>query len=246
MNERQKLLLQVIIEEYIRNAEPVSSKYLNDEYDFGLSTATIRAEMCALEDEGFLAQLHTSGGRVPTDKAYRYYVDTLEVGNIQLSERYKNKIHEAIDGANGDPRELNRIMAHVLSQLTGSVVITNIIGSSEYSKSGLASLFGLPEFQEAQRMVRLASFFDEFEEMVDRMHKFMLSERARHEAIIRVMIGYEHPFKGVNDDTIIQSEYTLPQKQIGSVTIIGPTRMDYERNLSLLRYTIDEMNKRFN
>ena len=75
--KRQKEILNSVIEEYINSAQPVSSQLLEKKYDFGICPATIRIEMQKLTDKGFLCQPHTSAGRVPTDKGYRFFVDNL-------------------------------------------------------------------------------------------------------------------------------------------------------------------------
>lgn len=77
MNHRTKAILRAIIEEYVNSAEPVGSKTVASKYDFGVSSATIRNEMALLENLGFIASPHTSAGRVPMEKAYRFYVDAI-------------------------------------------------------------------------------------------------------------------------------------------------------------------------
>ncbi|MFH1769366.1 MAG: hypothetical protein ABH833_01730 [Parcubacteria group bacterium] len=247
LTDRQKALLEAVIEEYVQSAEPVSSKLLTDEGIFDLSPATIRSEMSELERKGYLAHLHTSGGRIPTDKAYRHYVDSIEVGNFKLGDKYRKKIHEAIEYAKGDPRELNRILANVLSELSGNMVITNIVGSRDYSKAGLSDLFAMPEFQEFERIFGITSFFEEFEELFDGLHREMIRQHneVMQDETIRIMIGQESPFNDTKNDTVIQSEYMLPRRCKGSITLIGPTRMDYGKNLSLVRCTVEELNKIF-
>lgn len=77
ITERQQKILKLIVQEYVASGRPVGSKTLTERYDVGVSSATIRNEMAELEQLGFLQQLHTSGGRVPTDKGYRYFVHRL-------------------------------------------------------------------------------------------------------------------------------------------------------------------------
>ena len=77
MNLRTTAILRAIIEEYVKSAEPVGSKTVANKYDFGVSSATIRNEMAYLEDLGFIASPHTSAGRIPMEKAYRFYVNTI-------------------------------------------------------------------------------------------------------------------------------------------------------------------------
>src|SRR6185312_13307046 len=77
LNERAQELLRVLVESYIRDGQPVGSRVLSRECGLNLSSATIRNVMADLEDLGFVASPHTSAGRVPTDKGYRFFVDTL-------------------------------------------------------------------------------------------------------------------------------------------------------------------------
>lgn len=88
LNERSKQILEAIIEDYIITAEPVGSRTITRRHPFALSPATVRNVMSDLEEMGFLASPHTSAGRVPTDKAYRFYVDSLlAVRQVSRSER---------------------------------------------------------------------------------------------------------------------------------------------------------------
>ena len=87
MDERKRKVLQAIVEEYINSAEPVSSNAIMNKYDLNCSSATIRNEMADLEKGGFLDKVHTSSGRVPSAKGYRFYVDELmQDDRISLDE----------------------------------------------------------------------------------------------------------------------------------------------------------------
>ena len=77
LDERKQRILQAIINDYISSAEPVGSRTIARKYDLGVSPATIRNEMADLEMLGYLEQLHTSSGRIPSSKGYRFYVDDL-------------------------------------------------------------------------------------------------------------------------------------------------------------------------
>ena len=89
LNERRSALLNLIVEEYVDTALPVGSKYIVGKHHMPVSPATVRLEMARLEEEGFITQPHTSAGRVPSDKGYRYYVEALmaEEGLLQRMER---------------------------------------------------------------------------------------------------------------------------------------------------------------
>jgi heat-inducible transcriptional repressor len=77
LDPRKKKILKVVTDDYIASAEPIGSRTIARKYDLGLSPATIRNEMADLEEEGYLEQPHTSAGRVPSERGYRYYVDAL-------------------------------------------------------------------------------------------------------------------------------------------------------------------------
>lgn len=79
LDDRKKKVLQAIVEEYINTAEPVSSGALTNNHDLNYSSATIRNEMADLEKSGYLEKTHTSSGRIPSEKGYRYYVDELSL-----------------------------------------------------------------------------------------------------------------------------------------------------------------------
>ena len=77
LDERKKRILQAIVNDYVKFAEPIASKIIADKYDLDLSSATIRNEMAELEELGLIEKTHTSSGRIPSDIGYRYYVDSL-------------------------------------------------------------------------------------------------------------------------------------------------------------------------
>ncbi len=120
LSQRQKEILQAIIEDYISNAMPVGSRTISK--NFALSSATIRNEMSDLEDLGYLEQPHTSAGRVPSEKAYRFYVDNLlKLSTLSLNEiEYIQKYYDKRIGQTG---EVLSDAARVISDLTQYVSI---------------------------------------------------------------------------------------------------------------------------
>lgn len=98
LTERRSALLNLIVEEYVDTALPVGSKYIVSKHDMPVSPATVRLEMARLEDEGFISQPHTSAGRVPSDKGYRYYVESLmaeEAIPWEEQETIRHQFHQA-------------------------------------------------------------------------------------------------------------------------------------------------------
>ena len=255
MTSRQEALLASIIREYIGTAEPISSKFLEKMGFFDLSSATIRAEMNELEGRGYLAQLHTSGGRVPTDRAYRFFVDNLmNAEGLEPALDCKRKIKRALYETSGDPREINKTVAQLLSELSNNLIIAGMPEQADFFKVGLSSLFEFPEFREFGKAIRLTSFFDEFVDMFDRLEREFWggpaspagrpAEFAEDDGEdIKIFIGRENPVRSIRDETVMLAKYDLPHNYRGSLTLVGPTRMDYGKNIGLIRYTTKELNK---
>lgn len=245
LSDRQEKLLNILIDHYIKTAEPVSSKALATSRSFDLSSATLRNEMHDLEDMGYLAQLHTSGGRVPTDRGYRFYVDNLiDANDFDIHSGWQKRVDTILAGLNDDPRTINRIVAQLLSDLSESIVIAGIAEEDYFYKTGLASMFELPEFREINKMFKLTSFFDEFDRMFDQIEKefFGVFEDRRGLNEMNIFIGGENPHPSIRDETVMTVRYELPHNCIGSLTLIGPTRMDYRKNIGLVRYTTEKLN----
>ena len=123
LDDRKKKVLQAIVEEYINTAEPVSSNALISKYDLNYSSATIRNEMADLEKRGLLDKMHTSSGRVPSAKGYRYYVDELlKDDNISIEEvKYiSNKLETKVN----EIEELTKITANTISEITHYTTVT--------------------------------------------------------------------------------------------------------------------------
>src|SRR5450755_1183530 len=117
LNERAQLLLKALIENYVRDGQPVGSRTLSRDSGLSLSAATIRNVMADLEDLGFVASPHTSAGRVPTDKGYRFFVDTL----LKLKPLNQEEIGEIERRLGGGEVSDGRSLVHSVSQMLSSV-----------------------------------------------------------------------------------------------------------------------------
>jgi heat-inducible transcriptional repressor len=122
LTERERTVLQAVVESYIDTAEPAGSRRLVQQYDFGVSPATVRNTMSDLESKGLLTHLHTSAGRMPTDLAYRYYVDSL-MDRRDLTLSQEAEVHRELvrDSADSELEVLVRRAASVLGLLTGEL-----------------------------------------------------------------------------------------------------------------------------
>ena len=117
LNMRKMRILQAIIDDFIDHAEPVGSRTLSKRYNMGISPATIRNEMSDLEDMGFLTHPHASAGRVPSEKAYRLYVDDL-MKRYEISEEEKRMISERFARTAVEFDNTIKHAANLLSELT--------------------------------------------------------------------------------------------------------------------------------
>lgn len=129
LEERRNEILRTLVEEYIRSGEPVSSRTIAEQSDLGVSTATIRNDLAALERDGYVVQPHTSAGRIPTAIAYRYYVDHL--GPTQLRSATQSRIAGFFDSVQLELTKLlkatSRLLADV-TQLPSVVVAPSLVG----------------------------------------------------------------------------------------------------------------------
>src|SRR6476469_5438551 len=121
LSERRLEVLRAIVQDYVGTEEPVGSKALTERHNLGVSPATVRNDMAALEDEGFIAQPHTSAGRIPTDKGYRLFVDKL-AGVKPMTAPERRAIQNFLDGAVDLDDVVGRTV-RLLAQLTRQVAV---------------------------------------------------------------------------------------------------------------------------
>src|SRR3990167_8369490 len=246
VTKRQNTLLDFIIREYVKTAKPIPSALVCKKSKLKVSPATIRNEMNYLEENGYLEQRHTSGGRVPTDKAYRYYVNKLlnHPSQLEVNQENKKDITRALFKAGPDSRAINKAIARVLSEQSGNLVITGIAEEAEFFKQGLVSLSRHPEFQKVDSLFQLTSFFEGFDLMFQLIEREFMRILGVPDGIqIQILIGHENPFCQIKGETIMCTKYLLPGDVVGSLTLIGPKRMDYEKNIALIKYTTDQLRK---
>lgn len=242
LTPRQRALVSLIIEEYIETAEPVSSKAVASSGAFNVRSATLRNEMADLEQGGYLTQLHTSGGRVPTAKAYRLYVnDLLAQEGVTLPVAQRRRIDEALaESDRRDPEQINKTLARILGSLSGTMVMANMSEREDSYKVGFSNLMTFPEFREFDRLAGLTEFFDQFDALFARMHRSMW--RAT-DSEVKVLIGTENQDDRIKDEAMICARYNLPGGHEGSLTLVGPMRMDYRKNLGLMAYAAQVANR---
>jgi heat-inducible transcriptional repressor len=141
LSDREHLVLEAVVRNYILSAAPTGSRFLSKQAEFDLSPASIRNIMSDLEERGFIAQPHTSAGRVPTDKGYRYYVDRL-MKLIELSDDVKRTIKESLVGA--EPSDLRLLMEATSKALSRVTHQLGVILAPRLSSGVFRHLFIFP------------------------------------------------------------------------------------------------------
>ncbi len=223
MTDRQKQILCAIIEQYAEVAAPVGSIMLAKL--FGVSSATIRAEMAELERLQFIAQPHTSAGRVPTDKGYRFYVNTLnESTQIPVEHRGERALSARVQDG-GMPERTIRNAVDTLVELTHNLGLATI-GNQLYM-SGLSNLFGQPEFMHSGQVKQVAQLLDNLEPW--------LREAAPNEPL-SVYIGRENPIGRTAGCSLIISRFHSPYSDRSYIGVLGPTRQSYKDVMQLVRH----------
>ncbi len=339
LDSRKTTILNAIIQTYLKTGEPVGSRTISKYTDLNLSSATIRNEMSDLEEMGYIIQPHTSAGRIPTDKAYRMYVDRLvseKTGEVsamnslmiartaRLEEMLKKVVRLLASNTNytamlsapsykGNkvkfiqlsrlaPRQLlnvvvidgNIVKNHLIdlnddiseeqvlklnlllntrfngltladinlglisnvkeeagihSAIVGEVLdtIAEVIRAEtdenmQIYTSGANNIFKYPELADSESASRLISTLEE----KDGLAGFISSEtREEGDAGIQVYIGEESPIESMKDCSVVTATYEMGDGMKGTIGIIGPKRMDYEKVMDNLKNVKEALGKAF-
>ena len=331
LDARKQLVLKAIIDDYIESAEPVGSRTLARKHDLGVSPATIRNEMADLEMLGYLEHLHTSSGRIPSSKGYRFYVNGLippkpvsdeekklindwyqarvrridqvfqETARIisqvtknvslvlapQLTQaRFRvlqflplddrrvitvlmtdagfveNKIVEMPDGATFE--DFRRMAEVINKNLSGKSlaaispdkllpirdeigdeglyesaleVVNRALDSGKQERlylGGTTQMLTQPEFHDVEKVKQTLMMLEEEELIKDILHAHMGDG-------LEVTIGKENKDSHMQDSSIITATYHLNGELLGTIAVLGPTRMEYAKAMSLLEYMNDNL-----
>jgi heat-inducible transcriptional repressor len=333
LTERQLLILQVIIDDFIRSAQAVGSRTIAKKEDISFSPATIRNDMADLEEMGFIEKPHTSSGRIPSEKGYRFYVDHLlspssineeELGTIrslfdsktyeiemvakksakllseftnyttivlgpELMETRLKQIqmiplnrdsvvaiivtdtghveHRTLSLPDGlDPSDLEKLVNILNEQLKGCLItelqecvqkelvgiikknlydhnrvfelLTNMFGHTKAEKvfyGGKTNMFSQPEFNDIQKIRSLLSVIEQ-ESVIYNLFKSTNTG-------INVKIGQENQMQEMQDCSVITATYSIGNEPMGTIAILGPTRMEYARVITLLNIFSQDLSK---
>ena len=218
-----------MIEEYTNTAAPVGSDVLVKKYNLKVSSATIRNDMNKLEEEGLLYQPHVSAGRIPTDEGYRYFVEEI-MKDKELSREDQQKLQREMLKLKVQNKRLTKTTAKLLSVLSGNLAVSGIPNKDEFAEFGMRDLLDQPEFQQLDEVCRLAEIMDSIDVNVDKLAKGLKIGETK------IFIGKENPVLQMPDCAMMVSPYKLKSGERGVLALIGPKRMRYAKNKSLLNY----------
>ncbi|MEK7158389.1 MAG: hypothetical protein AAB733_02360 [Patescibacteria group bacterium] len=222
MTDRQQYLFQELVEEYILDAKPIGSKFLAERLG-GLSSATIRNEMAALEDGGWMTHPHTSAGRIPTEKGYRYYVDYLMKPEA-LSANSRQNFQAAANHSEDFTTQVKQF-AKSASDFAEEAVVVGF-GTDELYVTGMTHLLQKPEFREEDRVVDLGLMLDHFDEVIQKLLPSV--------EYVQIQVGRENAFGA--SCAAVMTTLRPRHGKTALFSILGPMRMNYARNQAAVEF----------
>jgi transcriptional regulator of heat shock response len=229
-DKRKEEILEIIIDRYIGSAEPVGSRFVAKK--LGVSSATIRNVMSDLEEEGYITHPHTSAGRIPTDKGYRYYITTL-----MRRKRLNNNIVKMVETQyHRKLRTLEDVLentSHLISSLTSYVGVTMVPDVEKIYLDGTSHLIEQPEFRNLTKLHNLFRYLE------DKVSILKLLCEEQDDDRLTIHIGKENKSNYLSDCSIVTRGYKIKGKKSGKLGVIGPKRMVYERVIPMVEYLAD-------
>lgn len=230
MEDRQKKLLALIIEQYIKTALPIGSKLVANKSGFDLSSATIRNEMSQLEIDGYITHPYTSAGRIPTQKGYQFYVENF-LGNITLPQREMSLLTKQLKNFKTLDLELIKETAKGVAALADNMVFASF-DKNDFYYTGLSNLFSQPEFIQQELVYNLSCVIDHLDGALSQMFDKVDKD-------IDILIGQSNPFGA--DCSALVASYNHNRKK-GLIGVLGPMRMNYKLNFGLIKYAQNFIN----
>jgi len=215
MDQRQEKILETIVKGYVKTSKPISSNFLSKRLD--LSSATIRNEMKELEKKKYLLKPHTSAGRIPTEKAYKFFITLLNFNETEIEPK--------ISKFKKDPDDIFKEITRTLADMSGQFAFSGIKELKSFYQFGFSNLL---KEEDRDCFSDMSKMMQEFEDNFDEL----FNEVSMNET--RVFIGKENPLQKTEKLTLIISGCKIHKKKHGVFGILGPTRMRYEYNISLI------------
>jgi transcriptional regulator of heat shock response len=225
-SDRRLEILRAIVDEYVETQEPVGSKAIAGKHSLGISPATIRNEMAVLEEEGLITQPHTSAGRIPTDRGYRLFVDKLATIK-PLSTAERRAIETFLEGAL-DLDDVVKRSAKLLADITKQVAVVQYPTIGDSHSRDMMAISGTANLARSGEALgsTLSPILEALEEQVVLLR--LLSDA---QETVHVTIGSEQVDANLQTTSLVSVGYGR-DSSMGSLGVLGPTRMDYAASMA--------------
>ena len=224
---RKDTILAIVVNEYIKTVNPVGSHAITEDYHLDVSPATVRNILAELEEEGYLSHPHTSAGRMPTQRGYRYYVDHL-MNEIQLLDGEKKRLESEYKRYVDQLELLMEKTSQVISDITQYTSIITLDDGNKLICRGTNHVAGYPDSINLMKIQAILRILEEKERLLALINRD-LDKR------IEVYIGHEMAFKEMDGCSLAVSRFETNGIS-GRIAVLGPTRMQYARVVSALDY----------
>jgi heat-inducible transcriptional repressor len=231
--ERSNKILKAIIEDFTFTGKPVSSQSLSTMFD--LSPATIRNVMAELERTEHITQPHPSAGRIPTDKGYRLYVDSL-MEDEPLEEEEKEGIIQEYEQSI-QHEDLIQKTSQLLSTFSHYVGISLMLKEEKIYLEGFSNLLEQPEFNDINLLKKLFKVYEDKDLLCE-----ILTEHLGDEEI-SITIGHENSHQSFYECSIVTATYKIEDEPVGTIGVIGPTRMTYPHVIAVVKFIRDTIGR---
>ncbi len=236
LRQRKDAVLDMVIRQYIKTQIPVSSAFVADEYIEDISSATIRHILAELEGDGLLTHPHTSSGRVPTQRGYRYFVDFL-MDEIELIAEERARIQYEYEREVQELESLIEKTSEIISDLTHCMSIVTLDGRPQHLTC--RGMNYIPYFIGTQNIEKMAVILKMLEEKEHLMEMLQRDIDKR----IKIYIGQETACDAFSDCALAVSRFQSRNGFTGRIAVLGSTRMDYQRVVSALEYVSNMMHQ---
>lgn len=229
---RRRAVLSATINRYIRDAEPIASEDIAAEFD--LSPATIRNIFAGLEEDGYITHRYTSGGRIPTQKGYRYYVDFL-LSQMELLGEEKEHIASEYRREVGHLEDALEQTSEIISAITRYTgIVSYLKWQDKLFYRGISRILEQPEFRNLESIRRLIR-------LIEDKHRFLGVINRDFNGKVRVYIGSELECPEMEHCALVICGYGRGNKLSGRLAVLGPARMEYGHIIPALEYISDAL-----
>jgi len=231
---RRRAILTATINRYIKEALPVASEDVAKEFE--LSSATIRNIFADLESEGYLSHPYTSGGKMPTDKGYRYYVDFL-LAQMELLDEEKERIVKRFKREMSKLEDALEETSEIISAMTHYASIVSFLEwQDRFFYKGISHILDQPEFQSMDKMRILIRMIEDKERLLDIINRDFKGK-------VKVYIGRELGVPEMENCSLVVSSYRRKNRPSGRLAVLGPVRMEYKHIIPTVEYISDVLSE---